>query len=90
MNLKFSFPILMLVIASSLAGAQQTDAKDQAAINSIVQSHIVWESKITSPGATIVARQTDTDGNHVKYRLYVRGLPTDRLYTVLIWPVTQK
>lgn len=78
-----------LMASSVYFSAQEIDAKTKEFVNSLVEGHIAWESKITSSGATIVAKESRR-GDHVSYRLYVTGLPTDHLYTVLAWPVTQK
>lgn len=86
----FTLAVLVLTTMSVFAEGQDIDAKTKETLMSVVQSHIAWESKITTHGATIVAKESEHHGNQVSYRLYVTGLPTDRLYTILTWPVTQK
>lgn len=68
------------------ADAEKT-ARDAA--QGLLNAHQAWGKKLTSPGASIRAKEVEREGNLVKYHLFVSGLPSDALYTVLTWPVTQ-
>lgn len=69
----------------------QTDVEAHAAelTQTLVKEHIAWKSKISSPGALIQAKEVERQGSVVRYSLYVSGLPVDRNYTLVSWPVTQ-
>ena len=53
----------------------------------LVKKHQAWISQITSPGASIEARESGRDGAKVIYTLFVKGLPRDKVYTLVSWPV---
>jgi hypothetical protein len=80
-----------VLIAASGGAAAQSGPQATAAqlVQALVKQHETWESTLTSPGAAIRARESGRDGAVVRYQLYVTGLPSDRLYTVLSWPVNQ-
>ncbi len=69
----------------------QTDVEKRAleASQALVNGHIAWRTKLSSPGASIQAKEIARAESLVKYNLYVSGLPTDRLYTLMTWPVGQ-
>jgi hypothetical protein len=72
-------------------GYCQTDAETHAAelTQTLVKEHIAWKTKISSPGAFIRAKEVERQGAEVRYWLYVSGLPIDKNYTLVSWPVTQ-
>lgn len=55
----------------------------------LIRQHEAWRSKLSTPGASIQAKESGKENGNVLYRLYVTGLPADQLYTVLTWPVNQ-
>jgi hypothetical protein len=67
-----------------------TEARAQEAAEKIINAHIAWKTKLSSSGASLQAKEIDRQGSHVRYRLYVSGLPSGQLYTVLSWPVNQE
>jgi hypothetical protein len=69
----------------------QTDVEARAAgiTQALVKGHVAWKTKLSSPGAFIRAKEVEREGSLVRYNFYVSGLPVERLYTALAWPVTQ-
>jgi len=82
--------VLLLACFSSL-NYGQSDVETRAAATSqaLVNGHIAWRSKLSSPGASIQVKEVGRQGSLVQYHLYASGLPFNELYTVLSWPVTQ-
>src|SRR5215472_150636 len=56
----------------------------------MVRKHEAWRSSVSSPGTSIEAKPFGRDGDVVRYRLYVSGLPADKVYKVLNWPIDQE
>jgi hypothetical protein len=83
--------LVVLAICSSTLVDGQTDAEARAAEASqaLVSGHVAWTTKLSSPGAAIRAKEVERQGSVVRYNLYVSGLPADKLYTALSWPVGQ-
>jgi len=69
--------------SSSDAGATQLAA-------AMVKANDAWGEKLNSNGAVLTLQETARNGSGISYRLYGKGLPTDYVYTLLQWPVTQK
>jgi hypothetical protein len=82
--------VLLLACFSSLNYAQ-SDVETRAAATSqaLVNGHVAWRSKLSSPGASIQLKEVGRQGSLVQYHLYVSGLPSNVLYTAVSWPVTQ-
>lgn len=82
--------VLLLACFSSL-NYGQSDVERRAAATSqaLVNGHIAWRSKLSSPGASIQVKEVGRQGSLVQYHLYASGLPFNELYTAVSWPVTQ-
>ncbi len=91
--LSFSIAFLLLVAICVLPGNAQQEsnsgARPEVATQRLVSEHIAWKTKISNEGAAIRVKEVERHGSQVRYQLYVSGLPTDRLYNVISWPVTQ-
>jgi hypothetical protein len=73
------------------AHAQESvEAQAAQLAQTLVKQHEAWRSKMSTPGASIQAKESGREDGNVQYRLYVSGLPEGRLYTVINWPVTQR
>jgi hypothetical protein len=85
-----AFAALTLPLLALRARAQDI-TQEQAAqfAQNLIRQHEAWRSKLSTPGASIQAKESGRENGYVHYRLYVTGLPADKLYTVLAWPVTQ-
>jgi hypothetical protein len=83
--------LVFLIVCSSILIYGQTDVETRAADASqaLVKEHVAWKTKLSSPGASIQAKQVERQGSLVRYNLYVSGLPADKLYTAMSWPVGQ-
>jgi hypothetical protein len=81
--------IVFVFVSGDLHAQDLTDAQAAQVAQSLVKRHEAWSAKISTPGTSIRASETSRKDNVVSYRLYVSGLPTDQVYTVVEWPVTQ-
>jgi hypothetical protein len=81
---------LPLLFCSTLTYGQ-SDVETRAAelSQALVKAHVAWKTKLSSSGASVHVKEVARQGSKVQYHLYVSGLPTDALYTVISWPVTQ-
>jgi hypothetical protein len=82
----------LLLLACSLSVLYgQSDVETRAAETSqaLVKGHIAWKTKLSSPGASVRVKEVARQGSQVQYHLYVSGLPSSELYTVVSWPLTQ-
>jgi len=68
---------------------ESTEAKAGELTQLLVKQHEAWSTKLSTPGASIQSKESSRQGAVVQYRLYVTGLPSDKLYTALNWPVNQ-
>lgn len=85
-----AFVVLALVSSRSCLSAQQdTNAQAAQVAQRLVAQYEAWGTKISTPGASATAKLAGRDGAVVKYNLYVTGLPADRLYNVVAFPVTE-
>jgi hypothetical protein len=75
------------LIAQRASRASHEDASELA--NQIVSAYVSWGPKLNSPNTSIELREFARQGRTVKYRLYAHGLPSDAVYSILDWPVTQ-
>ncbi|HYL93425.1 MAG TPA: hypothetical protein VEW69_09740 [Alphaproteobacteria bacterium] len=73
------------------AQTQSNDEKIQAEINKTAQATINWDKSSTSGikvQIILIDRGTLKGQPKVNYRLKVAGAPSDKLYTLVAWPVT--
>jgi hypothetical protein len=73
---------LVFLIPARLGGQTQVKPAD------ILRAHTAW-LKQSSPGATLEATQVLSEGSIVQYHLFAKGLPSDGLYQVIAWPITE-
>ena len=71
----------------TFAQDDSTEARAKQMANLLIRQHEAWRT-MSSPGASIQAKVAHRERNLFYYNLYVTGLPTDQLYTVVAWPVT--
>ncbi len=90
MKLNRSLAALILLSFSSIAASQNISENAQKAVETLVNGHVAWSSKLTSPGASIQIKEIERNGSMIKYRLFVSGLPADKLFSVMAWPVTNQ
>src|SRR4051812_37379116 len=83
--------LMFMILSLSAVVNGQTDvaarARDEG--QALVKEHVRWKTKLSSPGASIRAKEVGRQGSQVQYNLYVSGLPSEKLYTAVSWPVTQ-
>jgi len=89
----FSLAFFLLFAIFVVAGNAQRESDEgtQARVASqrLVSGHIAWKTRMSNEGASIQVKEIERRGSQVHYQLYVSGLPTDQLYNVISWPVTQ-
>jgi hypothetical protein len=83
--------MVFLLVCASIPGFGQADMEARAAEfnQALIKGHIAWKTKLSSPGASFRAKESERQGRLVSYNLYVSGLPTDKLYKAMTWPVGQ-
>ena len=83
--------LVFLLVSVSILGFGQTDMEARAGEfnQALMKGHVAWKTKLSSPGASIQAKEAERQGRLVSYNLYVSGLPTDKLYKAMTWPVGQ-
>jgi hypothetical protein len=80
-----------LLFGSILLVAQDdVETRGAEIAQSLVKRYVAWQTRVSSPGASIEAKEVARRGSLVQYHLYVTGLPSDSLYAVVQWPVTQR
>jgi hypothetical protein len=90
---------LAVTIVSSIIlaapAASQSDVENRAAALSqeLLKLHTSW-TKISSNGASVEVREISRRGRSgkdlvVQYHLFVKGLPQEKLYQYLNWPINQ-
>jgi hypothetical protein len=86
-----------LAVASAEGVATGQAAPDAGAISEaqvrelaagMVKAHRGWGPGLNAPGAALTLEETSHEGGVVVYTLYASGLPRDRIYTLIQWPVT--
>jgi len=85
--------IALLGSCSTLHAQENLDDVDTTAQNSeqaLLKGHVAWGSKLSSSGASIQAKEINRQGTSVNYHLFISGLPSNALYSVVSWPVTQQ
>ncbi len=88
---RLSLLALTSMLACSSIVLAQADANSRAflATQAVVRMHEAWD-KIASPGASVEAKEVERQDGVVQYNLYVSGLPTDKLYSAVSWPIEQQ
>ena len=71
-------------------GQEGIEARGSTLIQELIKQHEAWTSEMSTPGASIRVKEVKREESFVRYNLYVSGLPTDRVYTVLTWPVNSR
>lgn len=80
----------LLLILVCRAQAQSADAvRPEEVARKLAKAHSGW-TKLSSPGASIEAKEVLRQGSTVKYRFFVHGLPSDQLYSLYSWPVNAR
>ena len=74
-------------MAFAQAAAQDAQGTEIAARLSKI--HRAWGPAANSPGASLSLVELSRSGPIIKYRLYAKGLPREKTYALLSWPVTQ-
>lgn len=64
------------------------EAKTTEAAARLAKMHDAWGPGLNSPNASISLKEISRAGGVVKYRLYAKGLPRERKYALIAWPVT--
>src|SRR5262249_22992569 len=87
MRLNSTIAVLMIVLCSTAIAQQQPADGDKNTLNvmqSMVKTHDGW-GKLNSPGVSVQAKEVQRQGSWVQYHLFVSGLPSDTVYSVVSW-----
>jgi hypothetical protein len=83
------FLLPFALIGSQFANGQ--DSSDvQNAMRNLVRMHDAWGAKASSPDTSLAIKESSRSGNVIKFGLHAQGLPRDKIYAIVTWPVTQK
>jgi hypothetical protein len=78
-------------ICISLPAQDPKNAQAMEQVQALARQHRTWGPAITSPGVTIetkeISRQDVKGQTAVKYHAFIHGLPKEKSYTLLHWPV---
>ena len=80
---------LFALCAIFVSGQADLDARIAQQGEALVKQHVVWKTKLSSPGASIRVKAVGRQGSLLQYHLDVSGLPSNQLYRVSTWPITQ-
>ncbi len=62
----------------------------QNAMRNLVSMHDAWGAKASSPNTSLAIMQSSRSGDVIKFGLHAQGVPRDKIYSIVTWPVTQK
>ncbi len=83
------FPALIhAIILLSLTLQGQDNSDTQNAMKGLVNAHNAWGAKMSSPNTSLEIKESSRSGNEMKFRLRAKGMPRDKIYTIVQWPVT--
>src|SRR5437899_8639595 len=89
------FAALAVVFVEGAASGQAvrdaggiSEAQVRELATGMVKAHRGWGPGLNAPGAALTLEETSHEGGVVVYTLYASGLPRDRIYTLIQWPVT--
>ena len=88
-SLSLSVDLMFLIMCFSTLARGQANLETRAteASRALIEGHIAWKTKLSTPGASIQAKEVTRTQSLVMYNLYVSGLPTNQLYKLMTWPV---
>lgn len=83
--------LLLATLAVAVAHAQEPSAQEKLAqmVAQRAQGYVSWGPTSNSPGVTMDLVKIQRPDGAVRYRLKTSGLPRDRSYNLLTFPVTQ-
>lgn len=82
--------LLAFGIPISACGQKNRLSSDVAVpVQALLRKHEAWSTSFSSRGASVRVQEIGRDGSVVRYNLYVSGLPDDRVYSVVSWPINQ-
>ena len=85
-----SLSLAILCIPTAVPGQQSQGSPDVAGpVQALVKQHEAWSEKNSTPGAFIRVKETGREGAVARFNFYVSGLPDDRVYNVVSWPIDQ-
>src|SRR5207249_2690889 len=90
-NLALFSPALLSaqsVHGQTLPPTSNANAQDAAA--SLVRTYNNWGLKASTPNTSLAIKESARDGQIIKVRLYAAGVPKDKIYSIVAWPVSQK
>jgi hypothetical protein len=79
---------VQLVYGQDTPRSSKPDVPDAAA--NLVRMHNAWGAKASTPNTSLAIKESSRSGSVIKFRLYAEGVPKDRIYSIVGWPVTQK
>jgi hypothetical protein len=88
------FPIFLSLLRVVGLIAQETTQSaansQQNAADGLVRMHEAWGVKASTANASLAIKESTRTGPVIKLRLIAGGVPKDAVYSIVMWPVTQK
>ena len=85
---KSTFLYIFFIFFSLIEAHGQSAEQDAA--ETLAKLHEAWGPKASTPGASLVIKESVRAGQVISLRLYANGVPKDKVYSLVAWPVTQK
>ncbi len=86
----FAFPLHSLLFSQTQQppGANGNQSVQDLA-SRIANNHRTWGPALSTPNVSLSLKEIARSGRTITYQLYASGLPHDKRYLLLSWPVTQ-
>lgn len=85
-----SFALLSAQLAYGQNGTSPSNINVQEDVSKLIAMHNAWGSKASTPNTRLTIKESARSERVIKFRLYAEGVPKDRVYSIVTWPVTQK
>ena len=82
--------MLLLALLSAQPVLGQAKANMQDAVTKLVKMHNAWGASTSSPNAKLTIQESSRPERIMKFRLFAEGVSKDEVYSIVVWPVTQK
>ena len=70
--------------------AQSSGVNVQETATALAKMHAAWGPRASTPNTSLTIQESGRSGQMIAFRLHAEGLPKDKVYSLLAWPVTQK
>ena len=82
--------IAALCAAASLIGFVTPARSQTGGLPAPVRLHEEWGERTSTPGTSLTIKEISRGDDGYKFRLFVSGVPTNSVFTLIVWPNTQR